>query len=626
MSMNMNQPAVYWRKNQIAVTFHSDLPINASINDVLPKLPSHQDELNKLLSKNTKFTLKSPNGNPAPQQQMSTNAMSPQDNSGSIGGVYWFPSPRQPQTGIGVQEPMDDLIVFYTIEGPAPAASPTPSMPVQSTTNSMGGMSGAGGTGGMGSMGGAGSMSGGDPGDYTIAVVKELYAQKGANDAFDVMPHWFFAGTGDVTHGCPITPPIPAPGFDPSGQWTFTLPQLAGTPLQDKTGAGVTVFILDAFPTADQITTAANNAACNNLLVQMATGMVTADPFNAVPPAININYFEGAAFPQDIVTGKDLYGNLAGFPMLDHGLAIAGIVRDLAPNAKIECIQVLNDHGVGYLDTLTRALTTIRSRMEPEGDLFGMPVVINLSLVIGPPEGDLSRLTLDKDMVKLYLTGIHSLVQNLTSLGAIFVASAGNDSDPRDKMHAAGERLGPRYPANFAYDLDAITAASIIPVGAVNGQGEAASYSNFPGPNGVATYGGELPVPYPSPADPSVITQVDPTVPLDAPCSVYSGSLYPALSMNDKYPPPSPPPPAYPEYPAPDGSAWAYWAGTSFATPIISALAALLLEGQAPKTVAVRNMLATSLATQQTAWAGLAPDTAPVNGPTIMATQEFSWS
>src|ERR1700730_4582375 len=92
--------------------------------------------------------------------------------------------------------------------------------------------------------------------------------------------------------------------------------------------------------------------------------------------------------PKDsAVTGKDIYGRLAGFRLVDHGLFIAGIIHDLAPKATIECIRVLNDFGVGTFETLTTALQHINNRMsetgDQKGDLFGKPVVINLSLVVG---------------------------------------------------------------------------------------------------------------------------------------------------------------------------------------------------------------------------------------------------
>jgi hypothetical protein len=52
------------------------------------------------------------------------------------------------------------------------------------------------------------------------------------------------------------------------------------------------------------------------------------------------------------------------------------------------------------------------------------------------------------------------------------------------------------------------------------------------------------------------------------PRGIYSSVEFPPLSLD--------PPAQY--YTAPNDHAWAYWVGTSFATPIISALAARVLE------------------------------------------------
>lgn len=609
--MSMNMPAaVYWYKNQIAVTFQSDLLSSDiyNISVINKKREQHLQHLNRLL--------KNPDGTGFTLTLLENTNMGAEDapaDAGSLDGICLYPAPTKLTLPSGA-EPMYDLIDFYKILPP----------PTQGGNGSTGGM------GGMNAMDGMGENTG----DLTVQVLKQLYAKKDTVDTpfeapFDAMPYWFYAGTGDPTHGCPIIPPFPAARNSTAGQWKFMPPQVANT-----TGAGVTVFVLDAFPTAAQITSAAKNPGCDNSLLQgIAKGMVSVEPANeppkerATPPAISLNYFDGSKLPQDVTTGKDIYGRLAGFPLIDHGLTIAGIIRDLAPGANIECIRVLNDYAVGDVQTLINALTYISVRMQPpRGDLYNKPVVINLSLVIGPPEGDLSRLELDDKTVQQFLTALHRIIQTLTLSGAILVASSGNDSDPRDPMHAAGTRLGPRYPAAFAYDasFDPPTVAAIIPVGAINGQKGAASYSNYPGADGIAAYGGEIPKPYPPLPDPTVITQLDPTVPLDVVRGVYSSSMYPALSMDDKYPAPSPQPPAYPEYPAPDASAWTCWAGTSFATPVISALAACLLQGQqqVPYTIDVRQVLKDLPATQQVMWTGLASGEI-VAGPAIMVMQEF---
>jgi hypothetical protein len=55
---------------------------------------------------------------------------------------------------------------------------------------------------------------------------------------------------------------------------------------------------------------------------------------------------------------------------------------------------------------------------------------------------------------------------------------------------------------------------------------------------------------------------------MDAVVGIYCSSTFPSLSIDD----------CNPTYPAPNQNGWAYWVGTSFATPIISALLARVIE------------------------------------------------
>ena len=121
------------------------------------------------------------------------------------------------------------------------------------------------------------------------------------------------------------------------------------------------------------------------------------------------------------------------------------------------------------------------------------------------------------------------------------------------------ERVGPRYPAAFP---------EVISVGAVDGHGNATMYSDYPAippnHNGIATYGGGLPTPVPPSSDHPLTGATN----IDSLRAIYLAPLYPALSGED----------VQREYPAPNDDAWAYWSGTSFATPIITAVAARVLE------------------------------------------------
>src|SRR5260370_13077873 len=147
--------------------------------------------------------------------------------------------------------------------------------------------------------------------------------------------------------------------------------------------------------------------------------------------------------------------------------------------------------------------------------------------------------------------------------GFIIAASAGNEGDEREMSDPF--RPDALYPAKFANAPDSID--GIIPVGAVDSCGKVTSYSCYPGPRGVATYGGEVPsVVPPSPPYP---TSNDPDVrPSDMPRGIYSSVEFPPLSLH--------PPHQY--YTTPNDHALPFWVAYSFATPIISALAARVLE------------------------------------------------
>jgi subtilisin family serine protease len=248
--------------------------------------------------------------------------------------------------------------------------------------------------------------------------------------------------------------------------------------------------------------------------------------------------------------------------MPDHGLFVTGIVRDVAPGATIEFVRVLDDYGVGSTDTVVSALNAIQTRIG-SGDLKGQPVVINLSLLVSPPDDVLPTLwfgnnaTFNANQVNranydltLLNAPLHTVIKSLTSTGAVVVAAAGNESNTPD----IPRRLGPAYPAAYA---------EVIAVGAVDSQGAAAAYSNYPQsltqPYGIATYGGAL-----LPLD-ALTNHQD----IDAVRGLYSSESYAPLDSQNTGSLPQPPQP---------NSHWAYWSGTSFAAPIISAVAARALQ------------------------------------------------
>ena len=96
---------------------------------------------------------------------------------------------------------------------------------------------------------------------------------------------------------------------------------------------------------------------------------------------------------------------------------------------------------------------------------------------------------------------------------------------------------------------------------------------------------------------------------------IYSSVEFPPLSLD--------PPAQY--YTAPDDHAWAYWVGTSFATAIISALAARVLELQAEGQVFGSAQKAImNAASDTTLWDGLDPSvtgSGTANGNMLLAVQ-----
>lgn len=376
-----------------------------------------------------------------------------------------------------------------------------------------------------------------------------------------VSPNLLCGGTTYVPQGCPLAPPIPVD--DGCSFWHFELPLLSPADLRSMTGEGVTVFVLDTLPDLEVIKSATTRAGDDNLLLFDVSRNVT---FN-----YDIwNYWAthtGDPRIPPLAVGKDVYGRHYAFKMLDHGLFIAGIVHDIAPHARVECIRVMNDYCVSDSNLFLNALYYIQNRMSPGGDLYQRPVVINLSCVIPTiVELDSAGINLNAGVPFNVLTQINQALLALAQLGAIIPASSGNEADLRE--NPGGMRPPALYPAAFG-DPAPINPGfppihGVIPVGAVDKDSNATSYSCYPGSNGIATYGGEVPL-----VDPADPPSNDPDVTVnDTVRGIYSAARYPALSKDS---------PAHP-YKAPNNHAWASWVGTSFATPIVSAVAARVLD------------------------------------------------
>ena len=592
MSMNDNMHDTFWRNDQIMVVFRSDIPLisDGILNEepLLQKLnlPLQLQGINQFLQINqvpVTLAFLGDDEKPAPPDQPALSNANSGDNSKLPPGVHLFGLTSPIQTDYGVIN--TSVISFLKIDkGSAQGAGGTPSARV---------------------LPGKGHGSHNDE-SLIPTIVTTL------NDGLDDLnkksmvpialsaPAWLCGGT-PIGQGCPLTPPMPVE--DSCSNWHITLPDL-DPQLQSLMGDGVTVFILDAFPERGVISRAARDAGDDNWLLSNVNETVSFD----------YSMMSGVQEIRDMVStgnasvGKDVYGEHYPILMPDHGLFIAGIVRDIAPNANIECIRVLNDLCVGDMSKLVGALWRIYNRMlsvNPDtgqvGDLYQKPVVINLSLVIPTDEeAQQKQINPGAGGFNIIQADLFLAITSLTQVGAIVVASAGNEGDLRE-MPPGGKRPMALYPAAFGNSID-----NVIAVGAATSAGAAASYSCYPGPRGIATYGGEVPdvQPLDPPSSNPVVTVKD------APRGIYSSVEYPPLSDV-----PADPPEQY--YEAPNVHAWAYWMGTSFATPIVSAVTARILELKATGalTGGVHDAIMNT-ASGVVTWSNLDPDTGISSGTT----------
>lgn len=425
--------------------------------------------------------------------------------------------------------------------------------------------------GGMASMGMSTSGDNQSTDSLVVQIVKKintfweiLNKQVGEGIAVAVAaPAWLTGGTqsaSGVGQGCPLTPPMPVE-HDSCSNWRFRLPNLS-TDLRSMTGKGVTVFILDAFPEREVIRRARRDAGDDNVLLRKVDRTVRFD-YSILS---GVHAMSDMIATRNAFVGKDVYGQHYPILLPDHGLFIAGIVRDIAPKASIECVRVLNDLCVGDVNLILNALSNIylRKKGAKSESLVGRPVVINMSLVI-PTEAELESKGLRKvdvtgGLLKDIRAPLFQQIKALTDLGVVIAASAGNEGDEREMTGYRPDALYPAAFCNEPYGDD-----NIIPVGAVDSSGSVMSYSCYPGARGVATLGGAVPNVPPPPTSEPVIAASDLKRMVRG---IYSSVEYPPLSAME--------PAQY--YAAPNDHAWAYWVGTSFATPIVSALAARILQ------------------------------------------------
>src|SRR6266566_3701744 len=358
---------IFWFENQVAFTFRSPLNPGEGKQRVIDKLPL--DQLNNFLREQLQVTLRSfgPNDVPRPKGEEDgyTDNGNQSDDLRNPRAKYLFPS---------LEDQGSVLIGFFHIDSADARKDLTP--------------------------------------DVVNHINRGEFNAEGVQ--VSAMPNWLGACTGDVSHGCPLTPPVAVDANDvcaaSPGRWPITVLQLPAE-LQQANGQGVTVLVFDTAPEPAVIAEALSKVTgeTNELLQDMATSIVEIQsPFIPKPPAMNIAtppsisvYHQWLPGDDDPVgknqpkTGKDIDGNLIGYPIADHGLFVAGIIRTLAPAANIVCIRVLNDFGVGNTTALIQMLETIVNHV---GTDLHLPLIINMSMVVTPYDEQLQCLGLDGEL------------------------------------------------------------------------------------------------------------------------------------------------------------------------------------------------------------------------------------
>lgn len=378
------------------------------------------------------------------------------------------------------------------------------------------------------------------------AHLEEL-AQAGLH-VVSAMPNWLVTAApllyGD---GGPAGPPRPAPKLDlptasnaPVG-WRVSFVD-AGLPFDPNHAEDVIVAVLDAAHHPDRLLAAATRPEFRrNWLLQRL-----AEDLRNENGSLEIEY---SRYPiiDDVRTGHDAYSQPRYYFMPDHGVFVAGLIRDIAPKAHIRLIRILNDFGGGDLYNLFAALTDLEQELV-SGAIRHL--VINLSLNVMPDIRRLPYVWFDHRqwpstqiagavrVLSHIEEGLRLLFESLYAHGALVVAAAGNDSFLVSKQ---GQRpRPPRAPARYE---------TVLSVTSVNSRYAPSLFANAacipPSNSGIATFGGD--------SNGSVDTNGLP----DAVRGVYISPTFPGSEQNM--------------------SGWADWSGSSFATPIISGVGAHLM-------------------------------------------------
>jgi hypothetical protein len=154
------------------------------------------------------------------------------------------------------------------------------------------------------------------------------------------------------------------------------------------------------------------------------------------------------------VTADPLIGGLD--TETGHGSFIAGLVRQVAPDAQVLAVRIMHSDGIVYEGDLTCALSLLAARIlaAQAGDLAAMVDAVSLSLgYFGESPQDV-----------VYSSGLWLILDLLLQMGVAVVAAAGNFATSRKF-----------WPAAFSGQPAAAGQVPLISVGALNPNGSKAA-------------------------------------------------------------------------------------------------------------------------------------------------------
>lgn len=243
-----------------------------------------------------------------------------------------------------------------------------------------------------------------------------------------------------------------------------------------------------------------------------------------VTPCIPVDQETGNKIAEDVYLAPESLPEATGEPSFaDHGLSVAALINAVSPLSDIYMYRVLDDHVQGDLFTLNQALAHFLRALSGSSDVYS-GAVVNLSLgVRSPPTWD-GAYNLPEEAQSLRTMLVGAFCDDIVT-----VAATGNDEGAEPDIPAAWTPI-------------------VIGVGGRNYQRDQSCFSNIVPDGGVLAPGGDG-------------DEVDgnPCWPVLSQCQ--GDCEYAVISRA-----------------AECSSGFAYWAGTSFATPLASGIVARVLE------------------------------------------------